>query len=119
MKVNTDFLHLINRIEEGHLYTKQECEFLLSFPETSLEAAITRGVADRLSREKFGNKGLIFGQIGVEVAPCAGRCRFCSFSDEFTTFAPHSLSDEEFMQKADNFCSSGELSALALMVLHK
>ena len=40
MRVNTDFLHLINRIEEGHLYTKQECEFLLSFPETSLEAAI-------------------------------------------------------------------------------
>ena len=98
MRVNTDFLHLINRIEEGHLYTKQECEFLLSFPETSLEAAITRGVADRLSRETFGNKGLIFGQIGVEVAPCAGRCRFCSFSDEFTTFAPHSLSDEEFIE---------------------
>ena len=118
MRVNKDFLHLINRIEEGHLYTQQECEFLLSFPETSLEAAITRGVADRLSREKFGNKGLIFGQIGVEVAPCAGRCRFCSFSDEFTTFVPHSLSDEELMQKADNFCSSGELSALALMVLH-
>ncbi|MBR0332469.1 MAG: hypothetical protein IIX20_03050, partial [Alistipes sp.] len=118
MKVNKDFLQLINRIEEGHLYTAEECAFLLSFPETSLEAAITRGVADRLSREKFGNKGLVFGQIGVEVAPCAGRCRFCSFSDEFTTFTPHSLSDEELLQKADNFCSSGELYALALMVLH-
>ncbi|MBQ5831656.1 MAG: hypothetical protein IIW44_08565, partial [Alistipes sp.] len=60
MKVNLDFLQLINRIEEGHLYTAEECAFLLSFPETSLEAAITRGVADRLSREKFGNKGLVF-----------------------------------------------------------
>lgn len=63
MRVNTDFLHLINRIEEGHLYTKQECEFLLSFPETSLEAAITRGVADRLSREKFGKKDLSLDRL--------------------------------------------------------
>lgn len=53
MKVNKDFLQLINRIEEGHLYTAEECAFLLSFPETSLEAAITRGVADRLSRVKY------------------------------------------------------------------
>lgn len=118
MKANRDFLHLIDRIEQGYRMTEQECAFLLSFPETSLEAAITRGVADGMSRERFHNRGYIFGQIGIEIAPCSGRCRFCSFSDEFTTFAPHSLSDEELLQKADNFCSSGELYALALMVLH-
>ena len=118
MRIDSKFIQLIDRIQEGYKMTQQECEFLLSFDERSLEAAITRGVADSMSRAKFNNKGLVFGQIGVEVAPCAGRCRFCSFSDEFTTFKASSLSNEELMAKADNFCSSGELYAIALMVLH-
>ncbi|MBQ8438704.1 MAG: hypothetical protein IJX21_08165 [Alistipes sp.] len=118
MRAESKFLQLMGRIQDGYRMTQEECAYLLSFDERSLEAAITRGVADAMSREKFGNKGLVFGQIGVEVAPCAGRCRFCSFSEEFTTFKAHSLTDEELMAKADNFCSTGELYALALMVLH-
>lgn len=118
MQIDGKFLQLIDRIQGGYKMTQQECEYLLTFDERSLEAAIMRGVADSISRVKFGNKGLVFGQIGCEVAPCTGRCKFCSFSDEFTQFQPHSLSFEELMERADNFTASGELYALALMVLH-
>ena len=118
MRAESNFLQLISRIQDGHVMTQQECEYLLCFDERSLEAAITRGVADAMSRAKFNNRGLVFGQIGCEVAPCTGKCKFCSFSEEFTTFQTHSLSYDELMAKTDNFTVSGELYALALMVLH-
>ncbi|MBR3792711.1 MAG: hypothetical protein IKK27_02050 [Alistipes sp.] len=118
MKAEKDFLRLIDLIQEGHTPTQAECEYLLAFDERSLEASITRAVADSMARQKFNNKGLVFGQIGVEIAPCPGRCKFCSFSEDFTSFEPFSMSDEALYAAADNFCSSGELFALALMVMH-
>lgn len=118
MKADSKFLQLIGRIQDGYVMTQAECEYLLGFDEKSLEAAITRGVADNLSRAKFNNKGFVFGQIGVEIAPCPGRCKFCSFSEEFTQFEPFSMSDEALFAAADNFTASGELYALALMFMH-
>ena len=118
MRIDSKFIQLIDRIQEGYKMTQQECEFLLSFDERSLEAAITRGVADSMSRAKFNNKGLVFGQIGVEIAPCPGRCKFCSFSEDFTAFQPFSMEDDALYAAADNFTASGELFALALMVMH-
>ena len=118
MKANSKFLQLIERIQEGHVMTREECEFLLGFDEKSLEAGITRSVADSLSRELFNNKGLVFGQIGVEIAPCPGKCKFCSFSEDFTSFQSFSMDDEALYNAADNFTASGELFALALMVMH-
>ena len=94
MKANSKFLQLIERIQEGHVMTREECEFLLGFDEKSLEAGITRSVADSLSRELFNNKGLVFGQIGVEIAPCPGKCKFCSFSEDFTSFQSFTMDDE-------------------------
>ena len=55
MKANSKFLQLIERIQEGHIITCEECEFLLGFDERSLEAGITRSVADNLSRQVFNN----------------------------------------------------------------
>lgn len=118
MKINSTFLDLIGKIQSGHQITKEESAFLLRFSETSLESAVTRGVADTMSREKFENTGLVFGQIGFEVAPCPGKCKFCSISEEFTQFESSSMSDEDILVAADSFTSSGELFALALMAMH-
>lgn len=118
MKADSRFLDLIERIQGGHLMTREECAYLIGFDETSLEASIMRGVADTMSRAKFGNKGLVFGQIGVDVMPCSGRCSFCSFSEEFTKFEKFSMSKEDMISKAVNFTESGELFALSLMVMH-
>lgn len=118
MKIDAKFMNLIDKIQSGLKINQEECAFLLKFPETSLEAAVTRGIADTMSKERFDGLGLVFGQIGFEVAPCPGKCKFCSISEEFTDFEPGSLSDEEILNAADNFTSSGELFALALMAMH-
>ncbi|MDF9829146.1 radical SAM protein [Parabacteroides sp. PF5-6] len=118
MKADKNFLDLIEKIQSGYQITQQECAFLLQFPETSLESAITRGVADVMSREKFDNTGLVFGQIGFEVSPCPGKCKFCSISEEHTQFEKASMSDENILASADNFTASGDLFALALMAMH-
>ena len=73
MKADIKFLGLIEKIQAGHKVTEDECAFLLQFPEASLESSITRGIADSMSREQFGNTGFVFGQIGFEVAPCPGK----------------------------------------------
>lgn len=118
MKADKKFLDLIEKIQSGYQITRQECAFLLQFSETSLESAITRGVADTLSRAKFDNTGLVFGQIGFEVSPCPGKCKFCSISEEYTSFEKSLMSDEEILSAADNFTASGDLFALALMAMH-
>ena len=118
MKIDKKFLELIEKIQTGHKASEEECAFLLHFPEESLESAITKGVADSMSREKFGNTGLVFGQIGFEVAPCPGKCKFCSISEEFTQFEPFAMSDEAILTAAENFTGSGDLFALALMSMH-
>lgn len=118
MKMDDTFLDLIERIQSGHTTTTKECAFLLQFPETSLEAGVTRAVADSISRERFNNTGMVFGQIGFEIAPCPGKCKFCSFSEEHTQFQASSMTDEDILTAADGFTASGDLFALALMAMH-
>ncbi len=118
MKANTEFLTLIEKVQSGHQMNTKEVAYLLSFDETSLEAGIIRAVADYETRQKFGNKGLVFGQIGFEIAPCPGRCQFCSFSEEFTSFAPFNMTDEALLAAADDFTAGGDLFALSLMAMH-
>ena len=118
MKADVKFLNLIEKAQSGIPITREDCVFLLKFPETSLESAITRGVADVMSREKFGNTALVFGQIGFEVYPCPGKCKFCSISEEHTQFQKSLMSDEAILAAADNFTASGDLFALSLMAMH-
>ncbi len=118
MNADSTFLNIIEKVQSGKPVTQEDCVYSLKFPETSLEASITRGVADFMSREKFRNTGLVFGQIGFEVAPCPGKCKFCSISEEHTQFQESSMSDEAILAAADNFTASGDLFALALMAMH-
>ena len=118
MKIDKKFFALIEKIQTGYKATENEYAFLLQFQEESLESAITRGVADSMSREKFGNTGLVFGQIGFEVAPCPGKCKFCSISEDFTQFEPFVMDDDAILTAAENFTGSGDLFALALMSMH-
>lgn len=118
MKTEKNFWYLIEKIQSGYKMNAHECAYLLSFPENSLESAITRGVVDVMSREKFGNKGLVFGQIGFEISPCPGECLFCSFAKSHTNFEPFSMSNEDILKAAESFTKDGKLFSLALMAMH-
>lgn len=55
-------------------------------------------------REHLGNRGKIWAAIGLDQAPCAMGCRFCSFASQWTQFTqPHELTAEEALQWADDF----------------
>lgn len=118
MNVDKRVLGILEAAQEGVAPNRDECVFLLQFPETSLEAALLRAVADASTRRRFNNSGILFGQIGVDIAACPGKCKFCAFGEGHTTFEPSVMSDEEILHGVDDFTNTGELYALFLMTMH-
>ncbi len=118
MRTDKKAVSLLDMAQIGRAPTKEECVFLLQFPEISIEAALLRAVADSITRRRFDNEGIVLGQIGIEIAPCPGKCKFCSFGEGHTTFESSVMSDEDILRSADNFTASGELYALFLMTMH-
>lgn len=103
---------------EGIAPTKEEYVELLSFPPTSIEASLTRAVADNITRQRFGNQAVILGQIGIEINACPARCKFCSFGKGHTDFEASTMSFDDILAAARNFTASGDLHALFLMTMH-
>jgi biotin synthase len=108
---------ILNKSLEGLSITKAEAEYLLTFPENSIEAALIRATANQVSRKKFKNRGLLLGQLGVDVGPCAGDCAFCFFAKSNTTVQPSVLSMEEITQKWLRFAKGGA-QGIFLMTMH-
>lgn len=109
---------ILQRALDGHAPTREDCVYLLGFPEESLEAGAIRAVADAVSRRKFGNQAMLLGQIGIETAPCPGKCGFCVFGEGHTRFEATRLSMPEILARARAFTNRGDLYALFLMTMH-
>jgi len=118
MTIDPKVMQILDSAQEGRAPSKADCVYLLQFHETSLEAGLLRIIADATSRRRFGNKGIVLGQIGVEIAPCPGKCKFCSFGEGHTQLVPNVMSDKDILQSATKFTSSGDLYALFLMTMH-
>ena len=103
---------------DGHGPTKDDCVYLLDFPERSLEARFLMAVADGVSRRRFGNQAMLLGQIGIETAPCPGNCGFCVFGEGHTQFPRNQMPLEEVLACAKAFAREGDLYALFLMTMH-
>ncbi len=76
MKPDPNINRILRKASDGDPITQLEAVTLLDLPENSLEASLLRATANGISRERFGNKGLLLGQIGVDMAPCDGDCAF-------------------------------------------
>ena len=109
---------ILQRALDGHAPSQEECVSLLRFPAESLETSAIRAVADAVSRRKFGNQAMLLGQIGIETAPCPGKCGFCVFGEGHTQFETSRLSTAEVVVRARAFAERGDLYALFLMTMH-
>jgi biotin synthase len=109
---------LLREAADGRPLTKAEAELLLSFAEHSLEAALLRDTANRVSRRRFGNRALLLGQIGVDMAPCDGNCAFCFFAKSHTTIQPSTLPTEEIIARSHRFAAGGARGVF-LMTMHR
>jgi biotin synthase len=118
MKIDAKVERILSAAQEGKAPSKEQCAFLLSFPETSIEASMLRAVADACSRQRFSNEGIVLGQIGIEIGACPAGCKFCSFGEGHTHFETSTMTDEEIVARAADFTASGELYALFLMTMH-
>ena len=98
---------------------RDDCEYLFGLSEHSADTRQLLAIADFLSRRKFGNEAIVLGQIGIETAPCPGKCDFCAFSRGQGSAPPESLSPGEIQAKAREFSASGDLFALFLMAMHE
>ncbi len=103
---------------DGRAITKEEGEHLLECPENSLEAALIRSTANQVSRKKFHNSGLLLGQIGVDMAPCDGDCKFCFFGKSHTTVQPSVLATNEIVERCQQFAKGGA-QGVFLMTMHR
>lgn len=109
---------ILERASQGSAPSRDECAYLLSFAETSVEAGFIRATADAVSRERFRNEAIILGQIGIETFACPANCQFCVFGERHTSFPETRLSVQEVVERATSFSASGDLYALFLMTMH-
>ncbi|MDO4553481.1 MAG: hypothetical protein Q4C22_08120 [Bacillota bacterium] len=111
---------ILTKVLEGTPPTKEECIYLLGFREWSPEATFARAVANDISRQKSGNTGVLFGQVGLELYPCEADCKFCSFGVSHTGFQGKLTLDEDTIrQKVHDFTKDGDLYCLWLMTMDK
>ncbi len=118
MKITRTIERILDTAMEGKAPSRQECIQLLGLPETSPETAVLRATADTVSRKRFGNRGVLQAQIGLETAPCPGACGFCVFGEGHSIGGHKSLSDEEIQLKAQEATADGDVRVLFLMTMH-
>ncbi len=116
--IDENIYRILQRARDGLAPSKTECIAMLECPPTSSEASIMRAVADALTRQRFQNQSMVFGQIGIEIHACPGKCKFCTFGEGHTKFESSEMSFEDILVCAQNFIASGELNALFLMTMH-
>ncbi|HHX13619.1 MAG TPA: hypothetical protein GX726_01530 [Clostridiales bacterium] len=118
MRISKRVESILREAPEGRAITKDEAEHLLSFPANSLEAALIRSTANYVSRKRFNNSGLLLGQIGVDMAPCNGDCKFCFFAKSYSDIQPSLLATEEVIARCRRFAEGGA-QGVFLMTMHR
>ncbi len=56
-------------------------------------------VSNALTRSKFGNRGYVFTQIGINAEPCPINCKFCSMAAKYYSM------DSQWEKTAEEICS--------------
>ncbi len=109
---------LISRALERRRITRQDTEYLLSFPEDSPEACGIRDSAASFMRNTSGDIGSICAQLGVIIGPCYADCGFCSFASSITDMEEFKIDHSLLGRYLDFFAESGLVSCVSLMTIH-
>lgn len=93
-------MQALEKIKSGNFeLSENEIIDLLNIDTQSREFYELLSVSNALSRRKFGNRGYVFAQIGINAEPCSINCRFCSMG------AAHYSLDSQWEKTADEICS--------------
>lgn len=119
MNIDTKLLKILEKGELEKGLTKEECVYLLSFDENSLESRITSAVADKVMRRRLDNSGVISLQLGIDIEPCEGNCKFCNFGKDHTNVSKSIMPLEDIDYKVRHLSRFGDLQSVFLMTTHK
>ena len=115
MEIDLDTARILDRASHGEDLTRHDALELMEIDPRSNDMYALLATADRLARERFGNKGDCHAQIGLYVAPCPKECGFCTFASSARLFTRRvELSPEQVVARAVGFVEGGA-NAIYLM----
>ena len=118
MKFEPHFESIISNVFNGRGPNKDECVYLLGFAPHSLESTYMMSIANDISRKKSGNAGIMYAQIGIDVAPCSANCKFCAFAQEHFALQPKRMNMQEISECVHALADDGDLFGVFLMTTH-
>jgi biotin synthase len=118
MKFEPRFESIINNVFDGRGPDKEECIYLLEFDPHSLESTHMMSKANDICRKRNGNAGIIYAQIGIDVAPCSSNCQFCTFAEEHFNLLPKHMDMQEISEYVNSLADAGDLYGVFLMTIH-
>jgi biotin synthase len=102
------FRDILQSAQNGSILNKEQALMLLGIGNGTSEFYELLAVANELTREAFDNKGLVFGQAGINAEPCTKNCRFCSLGKgHYSLSSIWRRSEEEVMAEARSFIEAG------------
>ena len=94
---------IFNKIDRNIPLTGADALALLNIQNLSPDYYALLAKAMEISRRDFGDKGYLFAQLGLNVAPCSGNCVFCSLAQCNSTFTQlYEKSVEEILEEVEN-----------------
>ncbi len=119
MKISSQLNRILDKAWADIPLNREDCKLLLAMDENSFDGGVLRAAASQIIRRKNDNSAIILAQIGVDVAPCPGGCRFCTFGEDDTAFEEFHMGKEELTQRILEFVQYDDLYGLYLMTMHE
>jgi len=119
MKFDPRFDSIISRVLSGNGPNREDCIYLLGFEPHSLESTHMMSIANDMYRARTDNAGVIYAQIGIDVAPCSADCQFCSFARDHFSLEPYRMEMTEISDHVHTLSEAGDLFGIFLMTMHK
>ena len=111
------FTDIATRGSSGETITREECSYMLRFPENAQESAFIIGLADRILRRRVDNTAALSVQIGIQTSPCVGNCRFCNFNRTSNKRGQHFLTDDELSYYIERAVRYDDVRVISLMTM--
>ncbi len=118
MNCDARFESIIDGAIEGRGPTREECVYLLGFEPHSVESTHMMSLANAISRRRTSNSGVIYAQLGIDVAPCRADCLFCAFGESHFAVQRRRMAMEEVSAAVHSLSDAGDLFGIFLMTMH-
>jgi biotin synthase len=115
LTIASEIQSILDRCLDGDGIGPEEALQLLNAEESSPEMYAIISAANALTRRQYGNRGEVYGTIGINLWPCPKSCSFCSLGADWNLIqSPTELSLEEVVANAKSLEADGA-NAIFLM----